>query len=70
MACDTRGLLAFLHQRGLPLPHVSLDVAEKMAYKALALTGLTGISTHRLAGGANRKDVPLPPLKLNPPEVF
>ena len=43
LACDTRGLLAFLHQRGLPLPQVSRDVAEKMAYKALALMNIPGV---------------------------
>lgn len=41
LACDTRGLLEFLRQRELPLPHLSRDVAEKMAYKALALMNIS-----------------------------
>jgi hypothetical protein len=40
LACDTRGLLALLNQRGLPLPHVSLEMAEKMAHKALVLMNI------------------------------
>lgn len=40
LACDTRGLLALLNQRGLPLPHVSLGMAKKMADQALALMNI------------------------------
>ncbi len=37
LACESRELISLLGERGLPLPRVSLALAEKMACEALAL---------------------------------
>lgn len=52
LGCDSRALIAMLGKRGLPLPRVSLALAEKMSNEALALMNIAVTGLPPRAGSA------------------